>query len=238
MRDEWLAGHPEIVLDSSLVLADLGLSARHGRNAKVGALAEFLELVKDGRIPQGSILLVERIDRQTRDDLDDGYELFRGILRAGVESVTLSPERRLTKDSLNSLTEILLTHVELEQAGKYSAILSERLTHAWVHKTRNASEKKLTKTGPAWVKPIGNEWVLVPSAVEVVRLIFSLAIEGLGVQRIIKELDKRGMEPITKRLQVNADAKRPLGQRWNLRNVHMILNIERVSPLRLGWGET
>ena len=38
------------VLDESLTLNDLGVSAFRGANAKVGALAEFLEAIRIGRV--------------------------------------------------------------------------------------------------------------------------------------------------------------------------------------------
>src|SRR5438309_1630332 len=55
-------------LDDSLTFQDLGVSAFRSKNSKVGDLAAFRELVRSGRIAPGSILLVENIDRLSRDD--------------------------------------------------------------------------------------------------------------------------------------------------------------------------
>ncbi|HEV8029566.1 MAG TPA: recombinase family protein, partial [Stellaceae bacterium] len=46
---------------------DLGVSAFRGANAETGMLGEFLDLVRSKAIPQGSYLLVESMDRLSRN---------------------------------------------------------------------------------------------------------------------------------------------------------------------------
>src|SRR5262249_3925229 len=67
---------------------DEGVSAHHGKNAADGTLAEFLKAIKAGRVKPGDVLLVESLDRLTREDIDPAWELFRSILKAGVEVYT------------------------------------------------------------------------------------------------------------------------------------------------------
>src|SRR5437870_1300765 len=72
-------------LDDSLHFADKGRSGYHGDNLKATAdLARFLDLVKSGRVTASSVLIVENIDRLSRQEVDVAYDLFRGILKAGV----------------------------------------------------------------------------------------------------------------------------------------------------------
>src|SRR5438067_338266 len=78
------------VLDESLTLRDLGVSAFRGDNALVGNLRTFLDAVARGTVLPGSILLVESVDRISRQGIDDGYDLCKRILKAGVHIVTLS----------------------------------------------------------------------------------------------------------------------------------------------------
>jgi DNA invertase Pin-like site-specific DNA recombinase len=54
----WSAKH-NMQLDASLTLKDEGLSAYHQRHVKQGALGVFLRAVDEGRIPHGSVLVVE-----------------------------------------------------------------------------------------------------------------------------------------------------------------------------------
>src|SRR5262245_6006274 len=60
------------LLDDALVLRDIG-SAFRGGNADVGMLAQFLEAVKGGLVSRGSVLIIESLDRLSRDDVDDVY---------------------------------------------------------------------------------------------------------------------------------------------------------------------
>src|SRR5262245_19177135 len=59
-----------IPLDTSLRI-DKGISAFKGKNADIGSLGEFLRLVENGRIPKGSYLVVESLDRLTRNDVQE-----------------------------------------------------------------------------------------------------------------------------------------------------------------------
>lgn len=60
---------------------DLGLSGFRGDNARTGELAVFLEAIKLGKVQRGSILIVEALERLTRDDIDEALDLFLGIIR-------------------------------------------------------------------------------------------------------------------------------------------------------------
>src|SRR5205823_10180715 len=81
-------------LDTSLSLRDEGVSAfrgRHRENPDEYALAAFLQLVESGRVPKGSYLVVENLDRLTREKIVPAVNLFTGILLAGVKIVQLRP---------------------------------------------------------------------------------------------------------------------------------------------------
>src|SRR4051794_22913686 len=56
-------------LDTALSMRDLGVSAFRGAHrSDKHALGQFLELVRRGRISKGSYLLVENLDRLSRED--------------------------------------------------------------------------------------------------------------------------------------------------------------------------
>jgi DNA invertase Pin-like site-specific DNA recombinase len=56
-------------LDDQLTFQDLGISAFRSQNAKTRALRSFLEAVESGAIEPGSYLLVESLDRISRDSM-------------------------------------------------------------------------------------------------------------------------------------------------------------------------
>src|SRR5918911_1432649 len=58
-------------LDTTTTLHDLGKSAytgEHRKNPDRHALAAFLKLVEAGKVPRGSYLLIENLDRLSRED--------------------------------------------------------------------------------------------------------------------------------------------------------------------------
>src|SRR5262245_63841388 len=57
-------------LDNTLNLKDLGVSGFCGKNADTGTLAMFLEAIKLKRVPAGSVLILENLDRLSRNDID------------------------------------------------------------------------------------------------------------------------------------------------------------------------
>src|SRR5262249_10293059 len=88
---DWSAKH-KYRLDDSLK-ADKAVSGFRGKNRRVGALADFLDKIKQGRVAPGSVLLVESLDRLSREAIDEALILFIGILKSGVDIVTRDPER-------------------------------------------------------------------------------------------------------------------------------------------------
>src|SRR5262249_5277609 len=90
-REAWLKAHPGVQLDGSLVLEDRGRSAFRRQNWDTYALARFVECVKSGRVDTGSYLLVENLDRLSREDAGQATELFLSIVNNGIVIVQLSP---------------------------------------------------------------------------------------------------------------------------------------------------
>src|SRR4051812_20709554 len=65
-------------LDETTTLRDLGKSAftgKHRKNPDRHALAAFLKMVEEGRVPRGSFLIIENLDRLTREDLQPALQL-------------------------------------------------------------------------------------------------------------------------------------------------------------------
>lgn len=91
-RDAWLARHPGVVLDTSLTLADLGVSAFRGKHRADDktALWHLLRAVESGRVTPGTFLVVESLDRLTREELGDAFELVLGLVNRGIRIVQLS----------------------------------------------------------------------------------------------------------------------------------------------------
>ncbi|MFP4614378.1 MAG: recombinase family protein, partial [Thiohalorhabdus sp.] len=139
-------------LDDSMTLADIGVSAYHGNNRTEGALGAFITAVHDGHIPSGSVLVVESLDRISRDRIHATLRLFLDLLDRGIEIVTLTDSKHYTRESLNDLTDLITSLVVMSRAHEESVTKANRLAAAWEAKRRKATEEKLTAQCPAWLR--------------------------------------------------------------------------------------
>ncbi len=171
----------DLGLDESLTLNDLGVSAFQGANAKVGALGECLEALRIGRIPKGSILIIEIIDRLGRDKVGEALQLFIPILNTGVWIVTREPRRTYTQNSINDIAALLEPLIYMSRAHEESATKSFRLRDAWAKKKERAAQgSPMTKMAPRWLELTEEGYRLIPERAETVRSIFRMSAEGLG----------------------------------------------------------
>lgn len=170
---------------------DLGVSGFHGANARGGDLGAFIELVQDGRIPKGSVLIVENTDRISRLPPDEANRIITGIVKAGIDLVTTSPEQVYTAANIGKLATWLPLQVSQCLAREESEKKSDRLRDAWQRKRGElAAQKKLSKKGPAWLKLSADRqhWIVLEDKAELVRRIFAWSVDGLGVGKICERL--------------------------------------------------
>ena len=131
---KWLEDNPQYHLDENMRFQDLGISGYSGANAKSGAFGEFLAAVESGYIEPGSVLLVESLDRVSRQDIDKAGEQLRKILRAGVEVVTLVDGSWYKEESLRDSLSMIKAMLVMERAHEESLTKSKRLRSAWANK--------------------------------------------------------------------------------------------------------
>jgi DNA invertase Pin-like site-specific DNA recombinase len=132
-------------LDTELALHDLGVSAFHCRNSKTGALAEFLAAVGRGDVPKGSYLLVESLDRISRDEILEAQSLFGLIISRGITLVTLIDGKSYSRESVNAApTDLIIAIVAMIRAHEESATKSRRLRDVNEHK-RKLAETRATR---------------------------------------------------------------------------------------------
>lgn len=199
LRDAWLARN-NVVLDTSLSLRDEGVSAfsgGHRENPDRHALATFLELVRKGRIARGSYLIVESLDRLTREDIRPALTLLLNLIDAGIRVVQLLPVETIYDERVEPMS-LMMAIMELSRGHAESRMKSERVGRAWKEKkTQAASTKKpATARCPAWLELQGGKWVFREPAVAVVRRIIRMAMDGYGVTAIAKKLNAEGIEAI------------------------------------------
>jgi DNA invertase Pin-like site-specific DNA recombinase len=184
----------QLVLADDAQLEDIGISAFRGANVQGGALGKFLEAVKAGKIAPGSFLLVESLDRLSRQRPDKSLSLFLDLVGAGINIVTFGDDHvyRAGKTDAN---ELLFSLFILSRAHEESVTKSKRVGAAWAQKRLHASTKPMTKTCPAWLRmrSDGRGYELLEDRAKIVRSIFEDTVAGMGNFVITRRLNQRGV---------------------------------------------
>jgi DNA invertase Pin-like site-specific DNA recombinase len=191
LSEEYARQHG-LTLDSTLQLTDRGLSAYSGDHLTKGALGRFLRLVEAGEIPQGSILLVESLDRLSREQVLDAQDQFTGIIRAGIKLVTLQDGMEYDRASIDqNWAQLIMPIVYMARAHEESEAKSKRLCSVWEYKRNNSDRRKLTAMAPAWLRLSEDKTTFnpIPEVCEAVELIFRKKLDGKGTVRIESELN-------------------------------------------------
>ena len=141
MGEAWLKRHPEHTLDATLRLQDLGKSAFRGANLdkEKGDLGRFIHLVRAGKIPQGSILMLEKEDRFSRMGLSWAYPIFCELVHAGIRVLVLGPEFIFDNSNIDNLAVALPVVIKMILANEESLKKSQRQLATWTHKRKQAA---------------------------------------------------------------------------------------------------
>ena len=195
---QWAADHG-LRLDESLSMEDKGLSAYHQHHVKHGALGVFLAAVEQGRVPSGSVLVVEGLDRLSRAEPIQAQAQLAQIINAGISVVTASDGKVYSRERLKanpmdlvySLLVMIRAHEESETKASRVKAAIRRQCEGWVAGTFRGMIRN--GTDPSWVQWTGERWELVESRVEAVRAAIDLYRRGYGVTNITRELKARNL---------------------------------------------
>lgn len=190
-----------LILDTEMDMTDLGVSAFRGKNARTGALRSFLDAVENGYVAQGSYLLIENMDRISRDGILASQGLFSMIISSGITVVTLTNGEAYSKERLDREPEaIFFVTLELIRANKESVRKSQLIGDAKARKKKRLIEhgpegKPYTKQTPAWIVWLEKEkrYDLITERAAIVQEMFERAAKGDGIERIARDLNQRGV---------------------------------------------
>jgi DNA invertase Pin-like site-specific DNA recombinase len=220
-----------VTLDMSLKLQDLGVSAHKGkhRTGDKHCLAQFVKLVNQGRIAKGSFLIIENLDRLSREDERTALRLWMDLLDSGINIVQLHPET-VFRHEKSDMMDIMRAIIELSRGHSESAMKSKRNGSKWAEKRRLAKEGKpqasskrfqgrekfMTRQFPSWVREVDGQLQLDPDRAATVRRIYALAADGHGAGLIVQTLVRE------KRVAMGTSGQ------WSKHYVSMILNDRRA----------
>lgn len=121
-----------LVLDESLSMRDEGLSAYHQRHVTRGALGVFLAAVDEGRVPPGSVLIVEGLDRLSRAEPIQAQAQLAQIINAGITVVTASDGKEYNRARLKEQPmDLVYSLLVMIRAHEESDTKSKRVKAGW-----------------------------------------------------------------------------------------------------------
>lgn len=175
---------------------DLGVSAWAGDNLKTGALGRFLGKVKAGEVQSGSYLLVESLDRLSRQQVRFAIPPFIELINAGITVVTLADGQAYSQTSVDdNFTQLMMSLAIMSRAHEESTQKSKRVKAAHAKQRENALRGVGRFSGRmfSWVDavetaPSRYEYRLNEHA-KTVRRVFDLADSGLGQVAIAAHLN-------------------------------------------------
>lgn len=181
-------------------LEDLGASAWKGDHLRNGALGRFKERVDAGEIEVGTVLVIENIDRLSRQNVKKARRWVEEVTEAGIGVAVASKNKVFNEASLSgeNIIDLLEYLMEAKRSNEESQTKSARNTGAWrkAEKDAAATGKLITRTVPGWIT-VGadGERLEIPERGEIVRRIYELCASGVGYMSIAKRLNEEGVTP-------------------------------------------
>ena len=200
--------------------ADLGISAFKSKNSDAdsgGGLGLFIRAVEEGVVPNDSYLLVESLDRISRDEIDVAIELLMRICRLGITIVSLNDGQIYSKERIKQDRGVglIISIASFVRAHEESQIKSSRIGAAWANK--RATQKIQTRQCPGWLRVNEDKtaYEVIEEQAYKVRKIFEMSLQGHGTVVTAKRLNALGITT-------------PTGKLWSPENVGMLLKNQAV----------
>ncbi|WP_210396634.1 recombinase family protein [Motiliproteus sediminis] len=188
---------------SDEVFSDEGRSAYHGDHLE-NDLGRFLHAVEIGKVRKGSILVIESLDRLSRQAVNKAQELFLSIINRGVRIYTGIDDKLYDSEDQNLSASLIVSLIYFERANNESAHKSFRTKAAQKAAIKKylSGERCIIPTGknPSWVavNEERNGFDLVPDKQRTLLRLSELYLEGKGMVAVVRQLAAEGYEPITK----------------------------------------
>lgn len=167
-------------------LEDPGFSAYKGNHLAEGKLGQFFKDADKG-LYRGYALVIEHLDRLSRQGIKATFDLIERLLNADVELHETQNGR-----VYHSLDDLGVAIVDGHAAKLYSKKLSERVTKGWKDAKRAASPDRIVHGNvPFWLTVNEGKMQVIPEKVADVREAFRLAALGNGAYKISRALGGR-----------------------------------------------
>lgn len=206
-------------------LIDKGRSAFSGENRTVGSELHQFECDARNGIHAGKVLVVENIDRLSRQGAKIAAQFIWSLNEAGVSIATTHDDHLYAADSKSAdLMDIFSIIIKGQLSHEESFKKSERGKFTWQsrhEKIRNGDKATTAIKPPSWIKAEGGIYVLDEYRAQILNEIYDLYLNGVGIFKITQMLNARS-EPVW------SVRKRDGEGGWHVPYVHRLLKKRAV----------
>lgn len=199
LAQDW-CGKNDYRLDPKLSFVDKGISGWKGDNAKRGDLGKILAMQEAGLLNHVDVLLIENLDRFSRQTPRRAFKLFDQLLENGLPIQIL--DRSYPTLSVKLLEEeprwLRVVLDDMERAYDESKRKSDLVLDGKKQAAEKASRKETvyTRQAPAWIASIGHPldepWAkkdLIQDRVKIIKEAIKRSLAGDGLEKISKSFN-------------------------------------------------
>lgn len=179
-------------------IADEGRSAFHGANRVEGAALHDFELEARNGLHRDKVLIVENIDRLSRQGAKTAAQLIWALNEHGVDVATYHDGYVYKAGNNGDMMELFSVIIKAQLAHEESANKSRRTRASWDKRhaeIANGSKDTMAGRAPAWLTISDGEYRVVAGRAEILNEIYDLYINGVGIYKIVQTLNARKEPP-------------------------------------------
>ncbi|WP_064604405.1 recombinase family protein [Photobacterium sp. J15] len=178
-------------LNEDLVMTDEGLSAFHAEHVSRGALGIFIRAVDEGLVDEGSILIVESLDRLSREMPLEALNQFNVLINKGITVITANDGQVYNTSTIaKDPTKLFLSIAVMIRAHDESLTKQKRsvaYVKQQIRKFEQEGKGDVAGTTPFWISRTKKGFELNERA-EIAKRIVELYLDYKGLNTISREL--------------------------------------------------
>ena len=179
-------------------IADEGRSAFHGANRLEGAALHDFEIEARNGLHRDKVLVVENIDRLSRQGAKAAAQLIWALNEHGVDVATYHDGYVYKADNNGDMMELFSVIIKAQLAHEESVNKSRRTKASWEKRHKNiveGSKETMAGRAPAWLTIRDGTYHAIENRAKVLNEIYDLYIDGVGIYRIVQRLNERKEPP-------------------------------------------
>lgn len=176
---------------STRTFKDLGVSAY--KEVDRPSLSDLHSCIDSGTIRAGDVIILEKLDRLSRQGISKTQVMLEEILSKGVIVVSLMDGLRLDSTSLNDLTSVIRIAIAADLGQQESKTKSKRiLANKAAMKEKIRAGEVVNMKLPFWLSREGNKYIFNKNK-PIVDEIIKLRLAGDSFMSIARKLNEKGM---------------------------------------------